>query len=84
MKISNRRRLGVAVVVVSLLAVPALYFSGTPLLSLTSSQTEFFPGGFMAFGEVQVQWPLLVLCASMVVGLVALAWPRRRPPKLQA
>lgn len=72
------------VVVISLLAVFALYLSGTPLLSLISSQTESSPGGAMTVSEFQVHWPLLAVCAAGVVGLVTTAWPQRRPPRLQS
>jgi hypothetical protein len=69
------------VVVISLLAVLALYLSGTALLSLTSS-TESSPSGSMTVAEFQVHWPLLALCAAGLAGLIGLAWPQRRPPRL--
>lgn len=71
------------VVVTSLLAVPALYLAGTPLLSLTSWQTDSSANGFMAVGSFQVHWPLLAVCAAVLLGLVAIAWPERRPPRLE-
>jgi hypothetical protein len=73
----------VLVVVTSLLALLALYLSGTPLLSLTSWQTDSSADGFLAVGHFQVHWPLLAVCAAGLLGLVAIAWPERRPPRLQ-
>ena len=72
-----------AVVVTSLLAVPALYLSGTPLLSLSSWLTESTADGFIACGGYEVHWPLLAVCAAGILGLVAISWPQRRPPRLQ-
>jgi hypothetical protein len=72
------------VVVISLLAVLALYLSGTPLLSLLSSQTESSPSGSFTVSVIQVHSPLLALCAAGLVGLITAVWPQRRPPKLQS
>lgn len=72
------------VLVVSLVAALALYLSGTPLLSLISSQTESSPDGSITASEFQVHWPLLAVCAAGLVGLVVLAWPQRLPPRLQS
>jgi hypothetical protein len=38
MKTSARRKLGVAMIIIALLSLPALWISGVPLLSLTSSE----------------------------------------------
>jgi hypothetical protein len=73
----------VVVVITSLLAVLALYLSGAPLLSLTSWQTDSSADGFIACGGFELHWPLLGVCAAGLLGLVAIAWPQRRPPRLQ-
>ena len=65
MKNSTRKRLGVVILVASLLAIPALYLSGIPLLSVTSWQTESIgSGSFVAGGAFHVHWPLLAVCAA--------------------
>lgn len=84
MKTSTRRSLGIVVAVISLLAVLALYLSGTPLLSLISSQTESSPSGSMTVSQFQVHWPLLVVCVVGAAGLITATWPQRRPPRLQS
>ncbi len=82
MKISTRGTLGVVMVVISLLAVLLLYLTGTPLASLTSSQTDSSSEGSLRAAQFQVHWPLLAACAVALLGLVILAWPQRRPPVL--
>jgi hypothetical protein len=87
MKTSTRRSIGLALIVISLLAVLALYLSGTPLLSQTSWQkTTSSAHGSMTvavtFGEIHVRWPFLVVGATALLGVVAIVWPQRRPPRL--
>ena len=73
------------IVVISFLAALALYLSGTPLVSLISSQTDSSPdGSSMTDSQFRVHWPLVSVCAAGVVGLVTAAWPQRRPPRLQS
>ena len=76
--------LGIAAVAGSLLAALAFYLSGKPLLSLTSWQTDSSAGGFLALAGFDLHWPLLPLCAAGLLGVLAVAWPERRPPKLQS
>ncbi|HVM47602.1 MAG TPA: hypothetical protein VMU04_06215 [Candidatus Acidoferrum sp.] len=83
MKTYIRKSLGVVVVAASLLAVLALRLSGTPLVSVTSWHSDSSADGFITFGGFEVHWPLLAACAAGALGLVAIAWPERRPPKLQ-
>jgi hypothetical protein len=71
------------VLVSSLVAALALYLSGTPLLSLVSSQSESSSEGSITASQYQIHWSLLAVCAAGVAGLVVLAWPQRQPPKLQ-
>ena len=85
MKTSTRRRLGVVVVITSLVAVLALYLSGKPLISLTSWQTKTTASGAisMTVGVIRVWWPLLATCGAGFLGLIAIVWPQQRPPRLQ-
>jgi hypothetical protein len=84
MKTSTRKSLGAVVLVISLLVVFALYESGTPLLTLQESQTSSFSGGSVTASCFEMHWPLMAVCTSAFVGLVAFVWPQRKPPRLQA
>jgi hypothetical protein len=75
---STRKKLGVAVMVASLAAGVALYVSGTPLVSVTSWQTDSV--AIMAF---HLRWPFLAVCCVGLFGLGFMAWPQRRPPRIQ-
>ena len=70
--------------VISLLAVLALYLSGTPLLSLVSSQTESSPGESFMVSHFEMHWPFLAVCLCAFLGLITILWPQRRPPRLQS
>ena len=83
MKTSTRKRLGAAMLVMSLLVALVLYVSGTPLLTLQESHTSSFPGGSATAAQFEMHWPLLAVCASALLGLVAFVWPQRSPPRLQ-
>jgi hypothetical protein len=72
------------VVVISLLAALAIYLSGTPLLSLISSQTESSPDGSITVSHFEMHWPILPVCLCAFLGLIAILWPQRRPPRLQS
>ena len=83
MRTSIRKRLGAAVLAISLLVALVLYVSGTPMLTLLESHISSFPGGSATAAQFEMHWPLLVVCASALLGLVALVWPQRRPPRFQ-
>jgi hypothetical protein len=83
MKNSTRKRLGVVILVASLLAIPALYLSGIPLLSVTSWQTESIGGGAFVAGEAfHVHWALLVVCVAGFLVCFAIILPQPRPARL--
>jgi hypothetical protein len=84
MKTSTRRILGATVLGISLAVGLALYFSGTPLLSLGQWDTTSFPGGGSATsGSIEIHWPFVAVCGPGFLGLIALVWPQRKPPRLQ-
>ena len=84
MKTSTRKRLGVIVVVASLLAIPAFYLSGRPLVSLTIWQTNASADGLMALAGFELHGSLLAVCAAGFLGMLAIAWPQQRPSKPQS
>ena len=84
MKTSFRKRLGAAVLVISLLIVVALYVSGTPLLPLLESKTSSVSdGAVMTVSVYKPHWLLCPVCLLALLGLGAFLWPARRPPRLQ-
>jgi hypothetical protein len=82
MKTSTRKSLGAVVVLASLLTAPLLCIAGVPLLSVAESHTSSFAGGALMSCCLDLHWPLVVLCISAFVGLLAFVWPQRRPPRL--
>ena len=84
MKTSTRRSLGAVVIGISAVVAVVFWASGTPLLTLQESNTTTFPGGSATAMCFKVQWPLLAVCICGLIGLVALAWPQRKPPRLQS
>lgn len=83
MKTSTRRIFGATLLGISLAVTLVLYFSGTPLLSFGQWHTSSFSGWAAASGSVEVHWPFVAVCLSGFLGLIALVWPQRRPPRLQ-
>jgi hypothetical protein len=81
MTTSNRRVLGAAVLGTSLAIALVAYFSGTPLLSLGQWHTTSFPGGSTASASIEIHWPFVAVCFSGLLGLLALVWPQRNPPR---
>jgi hypothetical protein len=95
MKTATRRSVGVGTLLVSLLLAIGLYVSGTPLLSLQQSDTLSSDSATLVVTSnvagssgtgvvVLVYWPLIAVGICAAIGLVALAWPQRKPPRLQA
>jgi hypothetical protein len=84
MRISTRKTVGAVILVSSVLAALALHISGTPLLSLQDSHTESFRDGSFTAEQYKMHWPLLAVCIAAFVGLIALVWPQRKPPRLQS
>jgi hypothetical protein len=86
MNTSTRKKIGAAVVVISLLVAVALYVSGTPLLSLQDSRTTSSPDGsaVMTVAIYKRHWSLGPICVFALVGLVAFLWPAPKPPRLQS
>lgn len=85
MKTSSRKKLGAAVLIISPLVAVALYFSGTPLLSLQESHTSSVPGGaVMTVASYKMHWPLGAVCLLALLGLIVFFWPARKPPRLQS
>jgi len=81
-------------VLVSLLFAIGLYVSGTPLLSSKKADTARSDGAALAFTinvagvsgpgtVVLVYWPLIAVGILTTIGVVALAWPQPKPPRLQ-
>ena len=80
---------------VSVLFGIGLYVSGTPLLSSRSTDTPHSENAALGITinvasisgtgiTVLVYWPLIVVGIFATVGAVAIAWPQRKPPRLQA
>ena len=84
MKTSTRKSFGLTILIVALLGGIAFCVSGMPFLSLESSHSSSFPGGFMLVQSYKMHWPLYAVGLVALVGLVTLLWPARKPPKLRS
>jgi hypothetical protein len=81
-RLDSRRVCGAAVLGISLAVALVLYFSGSPLVTFKRLPTSYFPGGSATATSMRLDWRSVAVCIPGFLGLIALVWPARKPPRL--